>query len=539
MIDLKSQTLEEMTATLKEMGEPAFRGKQVFTWLHKGVTSFDEMSNLSKPLREKLKEQCYITAPSVARKQVSKLDGTVKYLWQLLDGNCIETVVMQYHHGNTVCVSSQVGCRMGCAFCASTIAGKVRDLTPSEILDQVIFAQKDSGLPISNIVLMGIGEPLDNLDNVLRFLELVNHPDGLNIGMRHISLSTCGVIPGIDRLSDLELQLTLSVSLHAPDSETRSKIMPVNRAYDVEKLFDACHRYFKKTGRRISFEYAMIDGVNDHDWQADLIAKKLKGMPGHVNLIPLNDVAESPLKPSRRVAAFQKRLESHGLTATVRRSLGGDIDASCGQLRRKEMEERKKGAAESTWAVTDTGLVRKENQDTYRIARNGDICVVCDGMGGAAGGRLASTLASETYAAEMEKALKPDMTPEQLREASAYAVAMANRAVAERAAAEAALANMGTTLVAAVAYENGAVITNVGDSRAYYITEAGITRITKDHSLVETMVDHGDITADEARRHPGGTSSPALWAGIPTLPATGISALWSRGTLSCCAPTDW
>ena len=334
MIDLKSQTLEEMTATLKEMGEPAFRGKQVFTWLHKGVTSFDEMSNLSKPLREKLKERCYITVPAVARKQVSKLDG-----------NCIETVVMQYHHGNTVCVSSQVGCRMGCAFCASTIAGKVRDLTPSEILDQVIFAQKDSGLPISNIVLMGIGEPLDNLDNVLRFLELVNHPDGLNIGMRHISLSTCGVIPGIERLSGLELQLTLSVSLHAPDSETRSRIMPVNRAYDVEKLFAACHRYFEKTGRRISFEYAMIDGVNDHDWQADLIAKKLKGMPGHVNLIPLNDVAESPLKPSRRIAAFQKRLESHGLTATVRRSLGGDIDASCGQLRRKEMEERNKGGA--------------------------------------------------------------------------------------------------------------------------------------------------------------------------------------------------
>ena len=340
MIDLKSQTLEEMTATLKEMGEPAFRGKQVFTWLHKGVTSFDEMSNLSKPLREKLKEQCYITAPSVARKQVSKLDGTVKYLWQLLDGNCIETVVMQYHHGNTVCVSSQVGCRMGCAFCASTIAGKVRDLTPSEILDQVIFAQKDSGLPISNIVLMGIGEPLDNLDNVLRFLELVNHPDGLNIGMRHISLSTCGVIPGIDRLSDLELQLTLSVSLHAPDSETRSKIMPVNRAYDVEKLFDACHRYFKKTGRRISFEYAMIDGINDHDWQADLIAKKLKGMPGHVNLIPLNDVAESPLKPSRRVAAFQKRLESHGLTATVRRSLGGDIDAVGNRPPSDQQEDR-------------------------------------------------------------------------------------------------------------------------------------------------------------------------------------------------------
>ena len=212
------------------MGEPAFRGKQVFTWLYRGVTSFDEMSNLPKALREKLKEQCILTVPTVARKQVSRLDGTIKYLWELADGNCIETVLMQYHHGNTVCVSSQVGCRMGCAFCASTIAGKVRDLTPSEILDQVIFTQKDAGLPISNIVLMGIGEPMDNLDNVLRFLELVNHPDGLNIGMRHISLSTCGVIPGIDRLAELNLQLTLSVSIIAPVSESRSMIIAVNRA---------------------------------------------------------------------------------------------------------------------------------------------------------------------------------------------------------------------------------------------------------------------------------------------------------------------
>lgn len=341
MTDLKSQTQEELTQTLKAMGEPAFRGKQVFTWLHRGVVSFDEMSNLPKPLREKLKDTCVLTPPKAVRKQVSRLDGTAKYLWELGDGNCIESVLMQYHHGNTVCISSQVGCRMGCAFCASTIAGKIRDLTPAELLDQVIFTQKDSGLPISNIVLMGIGEPMDNLDNVLKFLELVNHPDGLNIGMRHISLSTCGVIPGIRRLADLGLQLTLSVSLHAPDDETRSRIMPVNRAYPVEDLFAACHRYFEKTGRRISFEYAMIDGVNDRDWQADLIAEKVRGMPGHVNLIPLNDVVESPFKPSKRVAAFQKRLEGHGLTATVRRSLGGDIDASCGQLRRKAMEEQK------------------------------------------------------------------------------------------------------------------------------------------------------------------------------------------------------
>ena len=343
MQDLKSMTLPEMTEALKAMGQPAFRGKQVFTWLHKGVTSFDEMSNLPKDLRDKLKQEFILTVPRVARKQVSRQDGTIKYLWELSDGNCIESVLMRYHHGNTVCISSQVGCRMGCAFCASTIAGKVRDLTPAEMLDQVLFTQLDSGLEISNIVLMGIGEPMDNLGTVLRFLELVNHPDGMNIGMRHISLSTCGVIPGIRRLAELGLQLTLSVSLHAPDSETRSRIMPVNRAYDVEDLFAACHDYFKKTGRRISFEYAMIDGVNDQDWQADLIAAKLKGMPGHVNLIPLNDVVESPFKPSRRIAAFQKRLESHGVTATVRRSLGGDIDASCGQLRRKAMEEAEKG----------------------------------------------------------------------------------------------------------------------------------------------------------------------------------------------------
>ena len=338
--DLKSMTLAEMQDAFAAIGEPKFHAKQVFTWLHRGAVSFDAMTNLSKPLREKLDGLYDITAPSVARKQVSKLDGTIKYLWKLRDGNCVESVVMQYHHGNTVCISSEVGCPMGCKFCASTIGGLVRRLEPSELVDQVLFSQLDSGLPISNIVLMGIGEPLDNRDNVRRFLELVNHPDGLHIGMRHISLSTCGIVPGIEWLAEQDLQLTLSVSLHAPDSETRSRIMPVNRAYDVEELYAACHRYFKKTGRRISFEYAMIDGVNDHDWQADLIAQKLRGMPGHVNLIPLNDVAESPFKPSRRVAAFQKWLESHGVTATVRRSLGGDIDASCGQLRRKVMQER-------------------------------------------------------------------------------------------------------------------------------------------------------------------------------------------------------
>ena len=341
MVDIGSMTPEELAAWLKEQGEPAFRAKQIFHWLYRGVTSFDEMSDLSKALRQKLAEQCFLTVPKVARKQVSKLDGTIKYLWELSDGNCIETVLMRYKHGNTVCISCQVGCRMGCAFCASTLAGKVRDLTPAEMIAQVLFTQLDSGEPVSNIVLMGIGEQLDNFDTVMKFLTLVNHPEGLNIGMRHISLSTCGLTDKIDKLAQYGLQLTLSVSLHAPDDETRSKIMPVNRSVGVEKLMDTCRRFFQTTGRRISYEYAMIDGVNDSDWQADLLASRLKGTPGHVNLIPLNDVEESPLKPSRRVAAFQKRLERHGVTVTVRRKLGGDIDASCGQLRRKAMKEDK------------------------------------------------------------------------------------------------------------------------------------------------------------------------------------------------------
>ncbi len=335
--DLKSMTIPELEAYLAELGEAKFRAKQIFTWMHRGAASFEEMTNLPKTLRSKLEERCTLTALRVERKQVSKLDGTVKYLWRLEDDNCVETVLMRYKHGNTVCVSTEIGCAMGCAFCASTIGGLVRRLTAGEIVSQVIFTQKDSGLPVSNIVLMGIGEPLDNFDSVLRFLELVNHPDGMNIGMRHISLSTCGLTEKIDKLADLQLQLTLSVSLHAPDDETRSKIMPVNRAFSVEQLFQSCRRYFEKTGRRISYEYAMIDGVNDSDAQADLLASHLRGVPGHVNLIPLNDVRESKLKPSRRVAAFQKRLESHGITVTVRRRLGSDIDASCGQLRRKTL----------------------------------------------------------------------------------------------------------------------------------------------------------------------------------------------------------
>ena len=337
MQHIKSMTQPEIGAVLKELNQPAFRAKQVYTWLHKGVRSYEEMTNLPKALRDQLAERYPILPPEVVRKQESQKDGTIKYLWKLSDGNCVETVLMRYHYGNTVCISTEVGCRMGCAFCASTLGGLVRRLEPFEMLDQVLFTQVDSGQPVSHIVLMGIGEPLDNFDNVMRFLELVNSADGMNISMRHISLSTCGLVPKIDALAEKKLQLTLSVSLHAPNDQIRDTIMPVNKAYPTEELLAACRRYYAVTNRRISFEYAMINGVNDTEAAAKELIRRLKGLPAHMNLIPLNHVEESPLKPSTRQAVqkFQKLLEDAGIPATVRRSLGGDIDASCGQLRRK------------------------------------------------------------------------------------------------------------------------------------------------------------------------------------------------------------
>ena len=336
-MNLKNMTQAELAALLKELGQPAFRAKQVYTWLHKGVRSYDEMTNLPKGLRDQLAEKYPICAPKVVRKQESQKDGTIKYLWQLSDGNCVETVLMRYNNGYTVCISTEVGCAMGCAFCASTIGGLVRKLEPYEMLDEVLFTQVDSGLPISHIVLMGIGEPLDNFDNVMRFLELVNSEEGMNISMRHISLSTCGLVPKIDELAQKKLQLSLAISLHGPNDTIRDKIMPVNKAYPIDELLAACRRYYDATSRRIHFEYAMIDGVNDSIADAKELLRRLKGLPAHINLIPLNQVEESPLKPSSKanVAAFQKCLEDGGITATVRRTLGSDIDASCGQLRRK------------------------------------------------------------------------------------------------------------------------------------------------------------------------------------------------------------
>ena len=333
---ISSMTPSQLSEYMASLGQPAFRAGQIFKWLSLGADSFDQMTNLSKDLRQKLDDACYIEMPQLLRKQVSAKDGTIKYLFGLRDGNSIESVLMEYKHGTSICISTQAGCKMGCIFCASFDPARSRNLSAGEIIGQILMAQKDSGRTVSNIVLMGTGEPLDNYDNVMDFLDIVSAPGGLNIGMRHISLSTCGLVPKIDELSDKKLQLTLSVSLHAPNNQTRDKIMPVNHRYPLEQLIPACKRYFNKTHRRISFEYAMIKDVNDSTKDAYQLASLLSGFLCHVNLIPLNKLPGSPLIPSTpaNIRKFQEILNSKGVNTTVRRSLGGDIDAACGQLRR-------------------------------------------------------------------------------------------------------------------------------------------------------------------------------------------------------------
>ncbi len=339
MTDIKSMTLSELKDVITAMGEKSFKAGQIYSWLHKhGAVTFDEMTNISKEFRSKLEKNYDIYTCAIEKKLVSVYDDTVKYLFRLHDGELIESVVMKYKYGYTICVSSQVGCKMGCKFCASGIAGFVRNLTASEILSQIYTAQKDLDIRISHIVMMGVGEPLDNFDNVMRFLNLISDENGLNISMRNISLSTCGVVSGIYALMEKKLQLTLSISLHAPNDEIRNRTMPVNSKWNVDTLLKACRDYTKATSRRISFEYAMISGVNDSDECAAELAKKLKGMLCHVNLIPVNSVKERDYKKSsdNRIAQFIKILEKYGINVTVRRTLGSDINASCGQLRRGE-----------------------------------------------------------------------------------------------------------------------------------------------------------------------------------------------------------
>lgn len=342
--DILSMSLNELTEALKELNEPAFRAKQIYSWLHSFcVRAFDEMTNISKALRQKLDDNFVIFGVSIEKKLVSEYDDTQKYLFKLHDGEFIESVLMKYKYGYTLCVSTQVGCRMGCKFCASTLDGVVRNLSASEILSQIYEAQRDNNIKISHTVLMGMGEPLDNYDNVMRFLELITDEKGQNMSMRHISLSTCGVVPKIYDLMEKNLQLTLSVSLHAPSDEIRSSMMPVNKKWGVDELLAACRKYTDKTHRRISFEYAMVSGTNDSDECAFLLAKKLKGILCHVNLIPVNEVKETGCKKSsrERIESFSGILEKNGFAVTVRRKLGSDINASCGQLRRKNIKSEK------------------------------------------------------------------------------------------------------------------------------------------------------------------------------------------------------
>ena len=339
--DLKSMTMEELSAYISGCGQPAFRSKQIFRWLHRNVADFSEMTDLPQAFRKRLEEETFITSLKIYRRFHSRLDDTVKYLFELPDHHLIETVAMHYHHGYSLCISSQVGCRMGCAFCQSTKNGLVRCLSAGEILDQVIKVQQDLGQRISNIVMMGIGEPLDNFNELIRFLKNVNDPEGINIGYRHISISTCGLVPGIMRLAEYAFPVTLSISLHGATDEIRSKIMPVNRKYNLETLLKACRFYQKQSGRRISFEYAVIAGVNDRPEDARRLALLLQGLLSHINLIPVNPIEAGTFVPPPRetVLAFQQQLGSLGLNATIRRTLGSDISASCGQLRHQYIDK--------------------------------------------------------------------------------------------------------------------------------------------------------------------------------------------------------
>lgn len=344
--DIKSLYLSELEQEIRELGDKPFRAKQIYQWLHeKLVTDFDQMSNLSKGLRERLKEHFVLTALQPVDVKISRIDGTRKYLFRLADGNVIESVWMQYHHGNSVCISSQVGCRMGCRFCASTLDGLERNLTASEMLDQIYRIQALTGERVSNIVIMGSGEPMDNYDNVVRFVRMIADEHGLNISQRNITISTCGIVPGIRKLTQENLQVTLALSLHAPNDEVRRTLMPVANSFALKDVLEACREYFDKTGRRLTFEYSLVSGVNDNLQEAKALVDLLKGMHGHVNLIPVNPIKERDYVQSsqKAIQEFKNYLEKHGINATVRREMGRDINGACGQLRKSFLEEEKGG----------------------------------------------------------------------------------------------------------------------------------------------------------------------------------------------------
>lgn len=342
-VDMKSMNMEELVKFIEELGEKKFRAKQIYEWIHiKHVKSFEEMTNISKKFAEQLNEVCTLTSLEKADVQIAKMDGTRKYLFALEDGNVIESVLMRYKHGNSVCISSQVGCRMGCRFCASTLDGLVRGLTPAEMVDQIYQISKDTGERISNVVVMGTGEPLDNYDNLLRFIELLTDENGLNISQRNVTVSTCGIVPKIRELAEQKLSITLALSLHASNQKKRLELMPIANKYEIHEVIEACQYYFEQTGRRVTFEYSLVGGVNDSKEDARELLQLVKGMNCHINLIPVNPIKERSYVQSNAqvIAAFKNRIEKAGLNATIRREMGRDIDGACGQLRKKYISKK-------------------------------------------------------------------------------------------------------------------------------------------------------------------------------------------------------
>ncbi len=462
MTDIKSMTKDELKNLMTELGEKPFRAKQIYSWLHEHlVTSYDEMGNIPGKLKEKLKDYP-IAALEMVDEQVSAIDGTRKYLFRLSDGNVIESVLMRYKHGNSVCISSQVGCKMGCRFCASTIGGWTRNLLPSEMLDQIYRIQSITGERVSNVVVMGTGEPMDNYDHIVRFVHLLSDENGLNISQRNITVSTCGIVPKIYELAKEKLQITLALSLHAPNDEKRQELMPIAQRYSMDEVLDACRNYFQETGRRITFEYSLVAGVNDSDEDARELSSRIHDINCHVNLIPVNPIKERSYRRSTHQAVenFKIKLEKCGINVTIRREMGSDIDGAC------------------------------------TVGNLPNLFAVADGMGGHNAGDYASSHAVRILVDEIRE--DTDYNPVKVIR---HAIETANTEIIEQAQKDEKLRGMGTTMVVATIVGQYAYVANVGDSRLY-VVDKQLRQITRDHSLVQEMVRMGEITAEEARNHP-------------------------------------
>lgn len=499
MEHLYNYSLEELTEYFKSINEKPFRAKQVFQWLYqKNAFDFQEMSNISKDLREKLEKQCIIDTFEIQEKQVSS-DGTIKYLFKMIDGNLIEAVLMRHDYGQSLCVTSQVGCNMQCAFCASGLLKKQRNLTAGEMVNQVMAVAKDTGIRVSHVVVMGTGEPFDNYDEVMKFVRIINHPHGLAIGARHITISTCGLVNMIERYSNEGIQTNLAISLHAPNDEIRDQLMPVNKAFNMDALRKGVADYIEKTNRRVTFEYILLDDVNDSLAHARQLAHYMRGLNAYVNLIPYNSVDEHGFKPSSHVEEFKDELLRLHINCTVRKEHGRDIDGACGQLRAK----RSGGDIMEYYALTDIGKIREKNQDQAATAINLKdqvLGVVCDGMGGHKAGEIASHVVEE-HVLTCFKANPPFLDDEEVTNWLMDTVLEAHQIVKRMANMQEDTKGMGTTVAIAVVDGDDAFFCHVGDSRIYIYDDQEITQMTRDHTLVNELIERGAITKEEGKNH--------------------------------------